>query len=178
MLEPLAVGDIDAFVSYRREPVVARWQSWTTDYSIDDARTLLAAQSGWDFPPAGQWLQLAVRDLDRALLGDLALHTRADQPDSYEIGFTLAPAHQGRGYATEAIRVLLHYLFTDRGAHRVVAAVDSRNTASAAVLARVGMRPESRQVDADWFKGEWTTLDGYAMLAVEHPAATGAESRP
>jgi hypothetical protein len=30
------------------------------------------------------------------------------------------------------------------------------------------MRHESREVDADWFKGEWTTLDGYAVLAREH----------
>jgi hypothetical protein len=24
--------------------------------------------------------------------------------------------------------------------------------------------------EADWFKGEWTTLDGYAVLAREHDA--------
>ena len=26
------------------------------------------------------------------------------------------------------------------------------------------MRQESNQVEADWLKGEWTTLDGYAVL--------------
>jgi RimJ/RimL family protein N-acetyltransferase len=174
-IEPLCERDIAEFVAYRREPEVARWQSWTTDFSASDAQTLLTVQQGWQFPPPGQWLQLAVRDLDGHLLGDLALHSLADQPDSYEIGFTLAPAAQGRGYATEAVLVLLRYLFTVRGAHRVIASADARNTASSALLARVGMRAESHQVDADWFKGEWTTLDGFAMLADDYAAAHAAD---
>ena len=44
---------------------------------------------------------------------------------------------------------------------------DARNDAVQALLARAGMRQESRQVDADWCKGEWTTVDGFAVLRGE-----------
>src|SRR6266511_4871043 len=49
-----------------------------------------------------------------------------------EIGFTLAPEHQGHGYATEAVRRLLHYLLIERGKHRASATCDDRNTRSVA----------------------------------------------
>lgn len=161
--------DVAAFVAYRRDPSVARWQSWDPTYSEADARALIAAQPTTVLPPAGHWLQLAVRTVDGAMLcGDVAVHRIADQPDTFEIGVTLAPGARGQGFGTEAVTRLLAFLFAEAGAHRVIASCDSRNTAVARLLARVGMRHESRQVDADFFKGEWTTLDGYAVLAREH----------
>jgi RimJ/RimL family protein N-acetyltransferase len=35
------------------------------------------------------------------------------------------------------------------------------------VLERLGFRCEARHVEADWFKGEWTTLRVYAVLERE-----------
>lgn len=93
----------------------------------------------------------------------MAVHRVGEQPDTFEIGVTLAQAHQGRGLATEAVTRLLEFLFDEVGAHRVVACCDSRNEAVAALLQRVGMRQESRQLEADMFKGEWTNLDRYAI---------------
>jgi RimJ/RimL family protein N-acetyltransferase len=101
------------------------------------------------------------------LVGDVAIHTLADQPDTYELGVTLAPAAQGKGLAAEAVAAVIAHLFASRAAHRVVASCDARNEAVGRLLRRVGMRRESRQVDADWFKEEWTTLDGYAILRRE-----------
>lgn len=170
LLEPLGPADVQAFVAYRRLPEVARWQSWDTGYDEDDARRLVAGQPAGDLPEAGEWLQLAVRDPQReALFGDVAVHRLADQPDTFEVGVTLAPSARGRGIGTEAVAAVLGHLFGRAGAHRVVASCDARNEPVAALLRRVGMRQESRQVEADWFKGEWTTLDGYAVLARERP---------
>jgi RimJ/RimL family protein N-acetyltransferase len=75
------------------------------------------------------------------LIGDCAAMTRADDPGQCEIGFTIAPRYQGRGYATEAVRLLVGYLFA-RGKHRITACCDARQMASAAVLERLAMRRE------------------------------------
>ncbi len=87
-----------------------------------------------------------------------------------EIGFTLAPEHQGHGYATEAVHRLLHYLLIERGKHRVSATCDDRNTRSVAVLERVGMRREGHLLESTWSKGEWTSDLLYAVLRREWPA--------
>lgn len=49
----------------------------------------------------------------------------------------------------------------------MTATSDQRNTAVARLLTALGFRHEGRAVEADWFKGEWTTLDSWAILARE-----------
>jgi RimJ/RimL family protein N-acetyltransferase len=163
-IAPLDVSDAGAFAAYRQRPELARYQSWEPSYALEDAHQLVAAQAGWVLPPAGEWLQLGVRTGD-ALVGDVAIHLLDDQPDTWEVGVTFAV--QGEGYATEALAAIVSHLFERHDAHRVVAFCDARNASVHSLLERVGLRQESRQVQADWFKGEWTTLDGFAVLASE-----------
>ena len=165
---PLVETDAAAFTRYRQDPVVARYQSWSADFGEADAARLIAAQPPGALPPAGEWLQLAVRArAGGQLLGDVAVHVVADQPDTVELGVTFSREHQGHGYATEALLGVLEELFTVHAVHRAIAHCDARNASVAAVLRRVGMRQEARALEADWFKGEWTTLDTYALLARE-----------
>ena len=51
--------------------------------------------------------------------------------------------------------------------HRVIARIDARNEASAAVLRRLGMRQEAVLVENEWFKGEWSTEIDFGILASE-----------
>jgi RimJ/RimL family protein N-acetyltransferase len=169
VIEPLAESDIAEFLAYRRDPDVARFQSWTPDYAAADALRLIAGQPATVLPRPGYWLQLAMRAHDGLLLhGDVAIHRLEGQPDTFEIGVTLARQSQGMGFAIEALTAVLDFLFADGHAHRVVAFCDSRNGRVSRLLERVGMRHESRLVEGDFFKDEWTTLDGYAILATEH----------
>lgn len=161
---PLAAADLEGFVAYRRDPEVARYQSWSTDYALADAQALLAAQAGLDFPAAGDWMQFGIRSLEGALLGDVAVHRLDTQPDTFELGVTVAPSAQGRGVATRVLTAMTRHLFAEHGAHRVYAQCDARNSAMSAVLARVGFRHEGTAVDADWFKGEWTSVETWATL--------------
>ena len=162
-IAPLDATDIPVFVAYRGDPDIAKWQSWETSYSEVDAQNLVDGQAGWELPPAGEWMQLAVREND-LLVGDVAIHLLDDQPGTWEVGVTFAV--QGRGFATEALAAVVGELFT-HGAHRVIANCDARNLAVHHLLERIGLRQESRLVEADWFKNEWTTLDGFAVLASE-----------
>jgi RimJ/RimL family protein N-acetyltransferase len=170
-IEPLSEADTVAFVAYRTHPDVARYQSWETTYGHDDALDLVRSQAGLELPTRGGWLQLGVHTGGphdhNTLVGDVAVHLLDDQPNTWEIGVTFAPQGQGRGLATEAVSAVVEALFDQHGAHRVVAFCDVRNIAVHRLFERVGLRLESHQVDADWFKGEWTTLDGYAVLARE-----------
>ncbi len=168
-IEPLGEGDVASFVAYRTVASVARYQSWTIDYTETDARKLIAAQPAGELPEAGAWLQLAIRNADGTeLYGDLAIHRLDEQPDTFELGVTLAPAAQGHGFAQEALATIIGHLFDDVRAHRLIAVCDTRNHSMARLLGRLGFRKESSQIEADFFKDEWTTVDGYAMLAREH----------
>lgn len=60
--------------------------------------------------------------------------------------------------------------FEELGFHRVIARVEARNTASARVLARLGMRREAEMVENERVKGEWQSESSYAMLEREWAA--------
>jgi RimJ/RimL family protein N-acetyltransferase len=147
---------------------VAAYQSWDAAYSPADAERFLAQQALVGLGEPGQWIQVAI--IDRAggsLLGDCAVHVLTDQPRTAEIGVTLAAGAQGRGVGREALDALVTALIADRGMHRVIAQVDDRNHAMHRLCERLGFRLEATLVEADWFKGEWTTLRVYAVLARE-----------
>jgi RimJ/RimL family protein N-acetyltransferase len=167
-LRPFRAADLPAFVAYRSHPDVARYQSWDTTFALPDAERFLAEQEGLELGRPGAWMQLAAADRETGeLYGDCAVHVRADQPGTAEVGVTFAPERQGSGLATEALSAVITRLFEDHGLHRVYAEADDRNIAVHRLLERLGLRCEARLVEADWFKGEWTTLRIYAILRRE-----------
>lgn len=172
-ISPIARRDIPEFVAYRAVDTVARYQSWSPDYSAADAEALVASQPMSGTPRAGEWVQLGLRLLEtsslRMLVGDVAVGADAVQPDTYELGVTIAPEHQRRGYASEGLRVVLDWLMVTRGAHRVVMHADARNTAILELARGLGLRHEGAAVAGDFFKGEWTTLERFAILRREWP---------
>jgi RimJ/RimL family protein N-acetyltransferase len=179
LLRRFGVADLPVMVAYRSDPEVARYQSWTPDWTIVDAMEFLQQDEATALGTRGAWTQLALVERESgALVGDVALHFVAAQPDSVELGVTLARAHQGRGLAAEALRAVVSWLFAAHGTHRVLAQADARNAPVRRLLARVGLRQEAELREADWWKDEWTTLCIYAVLAREWAvAATGETAR-
>ncbi len=151
-------------MAYRSDPAVARFQGWDAAYAMADAELFLAEQRGLRFGQPGAWLQLALVDpASGTLLGDCACHVLADTARTAEIGITLAPASQGRGLAREAVHALTGALFGLPAIERVIAHADDRNAPVHALLEALGFRLAARRVDAEWFKGEWTTLRVYEL---------------
>ena len=142
-LRPFQVDDLEAFVAYRSDPEVARYQSWDSTYSIADAESFLSSQHELVFGQPGEWLQLAIVDRETGTVcGDCAVRVVTDQPATAEIGITLAQSNQGKGLATEAITAVVTELFEQRGIHRVFAEADDRNVPVRRLLERLGFRCE------------------------------------
>lgn len=153
--------DAVAFAAYRSEPDVARYQSWdacTSEEAEAFASEMAASRPGMP----GEWFQFAVADpANDELLGDVALCVNADDTSRVELGFTLAPAHQGKGYATEAARAVIAYAFERLGTETVFAIADARNAASIALLERIGMRHTTTEHVR--FKDEWCDERTYEL---------------
>ena len=159
-------SDAEALAAYRNDPGVARYQDWELPFTPQMARRLIAAMDGISAPVPNEWVQMAIEDRDGALVGDLAVYVDTDVRVAL-IGYTLAAAHHGRGYATEAAGALVDRLFGVLGVHRVAATLDPENTASARLLERLGFRYEGRGRGAAYVRGGWADDDRYAILADE-----------
>jgi RimJ/RimL family protein N-acetyltransferase len=145
VLRRFTAADAAAFARYRSVPEVARYQSWDAPYPIERARAFVEWMTSHHPDEPGEWYQLAIatRDDPGVLIGDCAFQPREAEPVIADIGYTLSPEAQGRGYATEAIGELLRYLFADRAKHKVVADCDTRNTGSWRLLERLGFTREA-----------------------------------
>jgi len=163
-LRDFAARDLEAFLAYRADPEIARYQGWS-DYTRADAEAFFANQARAELGAPG-WYQvgIAARGSD-TLLGDCALHFLGER--QVELGFTLARAHQGQGLMTEAARTLLGFLFGELETHRVSARLDVRNEACAKLLERLGFRREGHLRQNVFFKGAWGDEYLYALLEEE-----------
>jgi RimJ/RimL family protein N-acetyltransferase len=174
LLRPLDPDrDVDAVHAYQSRPDVCRYIPYEPR-SRGQVRERLAdaERRGAVIEKEGDALNLAVvlRDTEE-LIGDVMLFYRSEEHRGGEIGYVFHPAHQGNGYATEAAAALLELAFNGLELHRVIARIDERNHASAAVLRRLGMRQEAVLVENEWFKGEWTNEIDFAILAREWRAS-------
>jgi RimJ/RimL family protein N-acetyltransferase/ribosomal protein S18 acetylase RimI-like enzyme len=176
-IRPLARQDITEFTRYRNLPDVALYQDWTLPYTRDLAHALVDDAEQLGTPTPGEWLQLGVVDEQDRLLGDVAIWLDASALLAM-IGYTLAPASQGKGYATEAVRAVVDWLFTTRKVHRVAATIDPANVASARVLERNGFRYIGTAKSAALVRGVWSDDSRFEILAGEWRAWKRRPGRP
>jgi RimJ/RimL family protein N-acetyltransferase len=148
---------------------VARFQSWDSPLTIEEARYAVGSYAAGD-PEQPGWFQYAIA-LDDVLIGDIGVNLFPNRMQA-EIGFTLAAAFQGRGYATETVGAVVRHLLTTRRLRRLSAECDARNTASARLLERVGFQREGLRRQHTWIKGEWTDDLLFGLLAADYDVAS------
>lgn len=130
------MGDVEQVHAYQRLPEVALHMLWEPR-SLEQV-TAVVAQMATEtvLDDDGDCLTLAVV-LDDRVIGQVELVRHS--VDKGELGYVFHPAHQGKGFATEAARALLLLGF-ELGLTRIVGRCSARNDASAALLRRLGMR--------------------------------------
>lgn len=171
LLRSFESGDLDALASMHGDPESVRWIPWGPR-SEDEVRAVLERKIRCTtIEDEGAGLGIApVLKSTGAMIGDFTLGRISLEHSLAEIGFMLAPGHHGQGYATEAAAAILRLAFEDLGFHRVIARLEPRNDASAALLERLGMRREAHLVENEWIKGEWQSELIYALLEREWAA--------
>lgn len=166
ILRDLGPADAEFVLLYRSDPEVSRYQSWEPA-SVDQLRSYFEELAGMDPDTPGAWYQLGiVLRSGGELIGDCGIHI-LDDPRQAEIGITVARRFQCRGYATEALRAIVGYLFGKLRKHRISASIDPRNTGSIRLMQRLGFRQEAHMIGSLWFKGQWVDDIVFAMLARE-----------
>jgi aminoglycoside 6'-N-acetyltransferase len=132
--------DAEAIAVYRSDPMVRRYQGWG-DTDAATVRAQIEEMAGRAPGEPDGWVQFTVEERDGGrLVGDVGLSPAEDEPGVIKIGYTIDPAFQGRGYATEAVRALVAYAFDTLGADVVRAYASAENVPSHRVAERAGLK--------------------------------------
>ena len=172
LLRPLTSRDIDALLAYRGREDVCRYVPFEPMTREGITERLTGQWARTELTGEGQSLTLGAEVSQTGeLAGDIILFWHSEEHAGGEIGYVFNPSLGGRGYATEAVTMMLRLGFEELGMHRIIARIDERNDPSVRLARRVGMRQEARLVENEFFKGEWSTELDFAMLAAEWHAA-------
>jgi RimJ/RimL family protein N-acetyltransferase len=132
--------DAEAISAYRSDPRVHRHQGWDRTHP-EGVRAEIREMAGRAPGEPGGWVQLSVEEREGGrLVGDVGLSRVVGEPGVIKIGYTMAPASQNSGYATEAVGALVAYAFDVLGAEVVRAYASADNLPSIRVAEKVGMR--------------------------------------
>jgi RimJ/RimL family protein N-acetyltransferase len=88
----------------------------------------------------------------------------------WEIGCALLPEARGRGFGTQAHRLITQYLFAHTTVHRIVAATEVGNIAEQKVLEKAGFTREGVSRGVGWREGAWRDGVTYSLLRTDPPS--------
>lgn len=140
LLRDFSAGDLQSVHAYASDPQVCRYTDWgpntlaQTQEFIDEVVTASLVEQRGSFT----W---AVTGVD-GLLGAISVTVTSEQHRRGVMGYVLARAHWGRGYATEAAAAVLRFACEELGLERVEATCRPGNVASQRVLMKIGMQQE------------------------------------
>lgn len=164
LLRPIEANDKHAILVYRSDAEANKYQGWIPK-SLDDVETFFG-KLATEFNVPDTWFQLAVvKKTTNELIGDIGIHFIDEQ--QVELGYTIAKQHQGLGFATEAAKAIIKYLFCELKKHRITASVDPANVASFVVLEKLGFRKEAHFKESLLINDQWVDDVIYALLAKE-----------
>ena len=125
----------------------------------------------------GSGARFAIETLaDRAFIGWCSMFRWNPVFRSLGIGYCLDEPAWGHGYATEAVRAMLQWAFGELDLNRVEAKLDTRNSASARVLEKLGFEREGLRREDCIVSGEVSDSWIYGLLRSDWqalPTATG-----
>ena len=138
-LRPFRADDAGPMAEVLGDPVSMRF--YPHPYSLEETRQWVDRNIA-RFEDDGLGLWAVVLKETGEVVGDCgAVHQQVDGSKELELGWHLHPAHQGRGYATEAATAWRDHALATTDRDRLIALILEANLPSRRVAERIGMTP-------------------------------------
>lgn len=162
-IRPIEKDDAEALFLYRSDKIANEYQSWIPE-NLNDVKSFIQ-RNPKEFNLAETWFQLVIIDKQSNLLiGDIGVHFFGNENVQVELGITLHKEFQGKGYATESLKLVIDYLFKTLNKHRISASLDPKNINSENMLKRLNFRKEAHFIKSYFHNNTWVDDVIYAML--------------
>ncbi len=169
-LRPVDLEDAEEIFEYKSNKEVNKFQGFIPK-SIEEVEIFIQNKTAREINIENTWFQFViVHERDTKIIGDVALHFLEGGNNQVELGISLSLDYQQQGYAKEAMKTVLSYLFRDLKKHRIIASVDPRNKPSIQLIESLKMRKEAHFKKSLFIENEWVDDVIYAILKEEYDA--------
>ncbi|MCY1661966.1 GNAT family N-acetyltransferase [Chryseobacterium sp. SL1] len=166
LIRDLTLDDKQAVFNYRSDAEANKFQGWIPE-TLEDVEQFIE-RNNKEFNQPESWYQVLITEKDsKAVIGDIGIHFFGSENLQAELGITLNKDFQGRGFASEALKGVINFLFGDLKKHRIMASIDPENIDSLKLMERIGFRKEGHFVKSLFWKNNWTDDVIYALLREE-----------
>lgn len=118
----------------------------------------------------GDNIHLEIESLSGELVGAIATHDCDPRTGTFAYGVAVRAEHQRRGYASDAIRVVLRHYFEELRYQKVTVRVYSFNEASVRLHERLGLRQEGRLRRMVYTQGQFFDVLVFGLTREEFTA--------
>jgi len=160
-LRPVEESDMDDLYRWWNDPQVAG--EYISDYPKSRNEVEELVKEAWSF--------IIESRLEHKKIGFIDYYHPArpsDYPYLYEIGYRIEPCERNKGYTTEAVRLLVDYLFsTKKEVQRIEVVTDAENVPSQRVLEKNGFKREGELRKRVFNRGQHRNEYMYSLLREE-----------
>ena len=125
--------------------------------------TKVSLEKQYDQLKDGQWFFIETKD--KAKIGYICHYLVGGHLT--ELGYALVPSERGKGYGTEAVKIIVDYLFLSKSIVRIQVQTDEENKASQRILEKSGFKKEGTIRKSFFLKGEYRDQALYSILRSE-----------
>lgn len=149
LLRKITMSDAQAmYDNWASDPEVTKYLTWPTHSNIEVTKMVIASwQDSYQNADHYQWA-IVCRDTS-TVIGTIAVVDLDENTEKAEVGYCIGKNWWNRGYTSEALDAVIHYLFTQVGFNRIQARHDPKNPHSGAVMRKCGMRYEGTLRQSD-----------------------------
>lgn len=163
ILRPFLVSDAKDAQYYSQQPKVSYWMSDMVLHNESEAISWI----NWineKYNPKEPFIILAIEHkADHKCIGVVGVHAKAELDNEVEILYAISDSYQGNGYATEASKALIQWVFKNTELKDLTAIVKPENIPSKAVVEKLGFKcVDTRVIPYD---GHMCKFDYYKLYS-------------
>lgn len=163
ILRPININDKNEMFAYRSDMETNKYQGWIPK-TIGEVEIFIEKIAKQINEPE-TWYQFAIIEKEsQKIVGDFGVHFLDRENKQVEIGCTLNKNYQNKGYATESVRKVIDFLFSDLNKHRIITSIDPNNVSSIRLVERIGFRKEAHFVESLFVNEKWVDDLIYSLI--------------
>lgn len=163
-LRELLLSDLDDIHQLHSLAETDQYNTLGIPNSIEETKNLVADWIDAQNELPRKRFVLLIETNEESFIGLIGIKMGKPGYSSAEIWYKLHSQHWNKGYATEAVKRILDFIFTELKLHRVEAGCATKNSASIRVLEKTGFIREGLSRKILPIRGEWVDNYMYAIL--------------
>jgi RimJ/RimL family protein N-acetyltransferase len=162
-------GDLELiYETIQRESDVGRL-SYEIEWPLSKGQILRNIEEGSRSMPGTDNRPLAIETIDGKLIGGVAVFNTHRKNGTFEIGISIAvPANWGKGYAREAMAIMLRYMFHELRYQKCNISIKSFNDRAIRFHERLGFKREGVRRRDYFSEGQYHDMVLMGMTAEEY----------